>query len=188
MNPQEHEHPGQASDAAVLDEARRRLQAAPLRVPVAVIGPRQATPAQYAAAQALGRGLARLGVPLICGGRAGVMEAACRGAAEAGGLSIGVLPDTDPGPANPYATLVLATGIGEARNAIIARAALCIVAVGDNFGTLSEVALGRQFGKLVIGLEGAARVDGVVQVESPEAALAEVARCVLASGPGGDTA
>jgi uncharacterized protein (TIGR00725 family) len=179
---------GTGDDATLLAEVRRRLQAVPLRVPVAVIGPRQATPAQYAAALALGRGLAELGLPLICGGRAGVMEAACRGAAEGGGLSIGVLPDTDPGPANPYATLVLATGIGEARNAIIARAALCIVAVGDNFGTLSEVALGRQFGKRVIGLEGAARVDGVVHVDSAAAALAEVARCVLALEQGGTTA
>ena len=62
---------------------------------------------------------------------------------------------------------------------MIARAALCMVAIGDNFGTLSEVALARQFGKTVIGLEGAARVDGVVQVDSVDAALAQVARCVL---------
>lgn len=75
--------------------------------------------------------------------------------------------------------LVLATGIGEARNAIIARAALCLVAIGDNFGTLSEVALGRQFGKLVIGLEGAAAVPGVVHVENVAAALEQVARCAL---------
>jgi uncharacterized protein (TIGR00725 family) len=168
----------------LIAEVARRQRAAPQRVPVGVIGPRQASAVQCAAAQAIGRGIAEMGLALICGGRGGVMEAACKGAAEAGGVAIGVLPDAEPAPANPYATVVLATGIGEARNAVIARAALCLVAIGDNFGTLSEVALGRQFGKRVIGLEGAAQVDGVVQVATADAALEEVARWVLAvSGP-----
>lgn len=165
----------------LIAEVSRRQRTAPLRVPVGVIGPRQATAAQYAAAQAVGRGIAQMGLALICGGRGGVMEAACQGAAEAGGTAIGVLPDNDPTSANPYATVVLATGIGEARNAVIARAALCLVAIGDNFGTLSEVALGRQFGKLVIGLEGAARVEGVVQMATAAEALEQIARCVLAT-------
>jgi uncharacterized protein (TIGR00725 family) len=160
----------------------RRQREAPLRVPVGVIGPRHATPAQVEAARAVGRGLAEMGLAVICGGRSGVMEGACRGAKEGGGTSIAVLPDADPAEANPHATLVLATGIGEARNAVIARAALCLVAIGDNFGTLSEVALGRNFGKTVIGLEGAAQVDGVVHVATPAEALREVARCVLAAG------
>jgi uncharacterized protein (TIGR00725 family) len=157
----------------------RRQRDAPLRVPVGVIGPRQATSAQVEAARSVGRGLAEMGLAVICGGRGGVMEGACRGAKEGGGTSIAVLPDTDPAEANPHATLVLATGIGEARNAVIARAALCLVAIGDNFGTLSEVALGRNFGKTVVGLEGAARVDGVVHVATPAEALREVARCAL---------
>lgn len=165
----------------LIAEVARRQRTAPLRVPVGVIGPRQATPAQYAAAQAVGRGIAEMGLALVCGGRAGVMEGACRGASEAGGVAIALLPDTDPAAANPYASVVLATGIGEARNAVIARASLCLVAIGDNFGTLSEVALGRQFGKLVIGLEGAAQVDGVAQMATPAEALVQVARCVLAT-------
>jgi len=97
-----------------------------------------------------------------------------------------VLPDTEPQAANPYATVVIASGIGEARNAVIARAALCLVAIGDNFGTLSEVALGRQFGKLVVGLEGAAQVDGVVQVDSAAAALELVARWRAGGALSGD--
>ena len=84
------------------------------------------------------------------------MEAVCRGVASAGGVAIGLLPEADPALANAYAGIVIATGIGEARNALIARAASCLVAIGDSYGTLSEVALGRQFGKRVIGLEGAA--------------------------------
>ena len=76
-------------------------------------------------------------------------------------------------------SVALATGIGEARNALIARAAFCLVAIGDSFGTLSEVALGRQFGKLVIGLEGAARVDGVQHVATAREAVTLVANAVL---------
>ncbi len=125
--------------------------------------------------------LALMGFVVMCGGRHGVMEAVCRGAAMAGGSTIGILPDADPSFANPYVSTVIATGIGEARNALIARAAFCLVAVGDSFGTLSEVALGRQFGKLVIGLEGAARVDGVVHVEEVAAALDRVAHAALAT-------
>ncbi|MFO1267790.1 MAG: lysine decarboxylase [Rubrivivax sp.] len=171
--------------AELIEEvARRQRGQLRLRMPVGVIGPRNAAPAQVDAARAVGRGIARMGLALVCGGRAGVMEGACQGAAEAGGIAIGVLPDIDAAAANAHATVVLATGIGEARNAVIARAALCLVAIGDNFGTLSEVALGRQFGKLVIGLEGAAQVEGVVQVATPEEALEQVARCALGAPAG----
>ena len=121
----------------------------PLRIPIGVIGPREAKPAQLAAALRVG------------------------------GVSIGLLPDADAAHANPFVSVALATGIGEARNALIARASLCLVAVGDSLGTLSEVALGRHFGKLVIGLEGAAQVDGVVHVESPQAAVELVAGVAL---------
>ena len=151
----------------------------PLRVPVGVIGPRDATPAQLDAAREVGEGIARCGLALICGGRQGVMEAMCEGAAAAGGISIGLLPDADPALANPHVGVAIATGIGEARNALIARAALCLVAIGDSYGTLSEVALGRQFGKRVIGMAGAARVDGVVHVDTAREALEHVARVAL---------
>jgi uncharacterized protein (TIGR00725 family) len=163
-----------------LTAAAQRQREAPIRMPVAVVGPRTASVAQCAAAQAVGHGIAQMGLSLICGGRAGVMEAACRGAAEAGGVSIGLLPDADTATGNPYATVLLASGLGDARNAVIARAALCLVAIGHNFGTLSEIALARQHGKLVIGLEGAAQVDGVLHLDSPAAALEAIARCVLA--------
>jgi len=152
---------------------------APVRVPVGVIGPREAPQAQLSAAEQVGGGLAKMGLVVICGGRQGIMEAACRGAEQAGGLSIGLLPEADPSFANPHVGVVIATGIGEARNALIARASLCLVVIGDSYGTLSEVALGRQFGKKVIGLEGAAKVDGVIHVDSVDQALAEVARVVL---------
>lgn len=107
------------------------------------------------------------------------MQAACEGVARSGGISIGLLPEPDADNANPYVTVAIATGIGEARNALIARAALCLVAIGDSFGTLSEVALGRQFGKVVIGLAGAARVDGVMHVQNAREAVGIAAEVAL---------
>jgi uncharacterized protein (TIGR00725 family) len=107
------------------------------------------------------------------------MEAVCRGAAARGGVTVGLLPETDPSQANPFVTVPLATGIGEARNALVARCAFCLVAIGDSYGTLSEVALGLQFEKRVFGLAGAARVDGVRHLASAEAAVEAVAHLVL---------
>jgi len=157
----------------------QKESASPLRVPIGVIGPREASSAQMTAALRVGELLADCGFMVICGGRHGVMQSVCEGVARVGGVSIGLLPDTDPALANPFVTVALATGIGEARNALVARASFCLIAIGDSFGTLSEVALGRQFGKVVIGLEGAARVDGVLHVATPEAAVQRVAATVL---------
>jgi uncharacterized protein (TIGR00725 family) len=161
----------------------QRESAHPLRIPIGVIGPREATATQLALAEETGRGLAQMGLTVMCGGRHGVMEAVCRGAAAAGGITLGLLPDADPALANPHVSIIVATGIGEARNALIARAAFCLVAIGDSFGTLSEVALGRQFGKAVIGLAGAAQVAGVIQVDDAASALAQVAMIVLGCAP-----
>ena len=149
------------------------------RVPVGVIGPRDIDPVRYALAEGLGAALAGLRLPVLCGGRGGVMEAVCKGVASAGGVAIGLLPEGDPALANAYAGIVIATGIGEARNALIARAAACLVAIGDSYGTLSEVALGRQFGKRVIGLAGAADVVGVEHVDDVETAVQRVAEAML---------
>ncbi|MGE0803778.1 MAG: lysine decarboxylase [Lautropia sp.] len=166
-----------------LADAVRWLQTAsdhPLRVPIGVIGPRDADPEQLAAAHAIGLGLGTMRLAVVCGGRHGVMQSVAEGVAAAGGVSIGLLPDATPDSANPSLTYVIATGLGEARNAIIARSAFCLVAIGDSFGTLSEVALGRQFGKAVFGLAGAARVEGVVHCADTRLALAAVAAKVLA--------
>jgi len=150
-----------------------------LRTPVGVIGPRDADAEQLAIAEAIGAGLGRMGLALVCGGRQGIMEAVCRGSAAQGGLSIGLLPETEPDFANAYVTVPIATGIGEARNALVARAALCLVVIGDSYGTLSEVALGLQFGKRVFGLAGAAQVKGVRACSSTDEALDAVARVAL---------
>jgi uncharacterized protein (TIGR00725 family) len=181
--------PAPGSPVSVLAAATWLQRRSPHRVrqPVGVIGPRDTGAAQLAAAEAVGRGLAEMGLSVVCGGRQGVMEAVCRGVANASGISIGLLPEPDASLANSFVTIPLATGIGEARNALVARAAFCLIAIGDSYGTLSEVALGLQFGKTVIGLEGAAAVAGVRHLDSAAAAITAVARLVLALPTEGGT-
>jgi uncharacterized protein (TIGR00725 family) len=157
----------------------QRRSGTPLRVPIGVIGPRDAAPRQLAIARRIGAGLATMGLSVVCGGRQGVMEAVARGVSDIGGVCIGLLPDPTPEPANPYLTHVIATGLGEARNALIARASFCLVAIGDSYGTLSEVALGLQFGKRVFGLEGAARLPAVEHRPDAGSALEAIALHVL---------
>ena len=113
---------------------------------VAVIGGGQASEEEREVARALGAHLARAGAVVLCGGHGGVMEAAARGAAEEGGVTVGILPGLDDRDANPWITLPLATGMGEARNVLIARGAEAVVAVGGEWGTLSEIALARKLG------------------------------------------
>jgi uncharacterized protein (TIGR00725 family) len=158
----------------------QRESGAWLRVPIGVIGPSQATDAQLSAALKVGELLGDCRLTVICGGRQGVMQAVCEGVARVGGLALGLLPETDSSNANPFVGVAIATGIGEARNALIARASFCLIAIGDSFGTLSEVALARQFGKLVIGLEGAADVEGVQHVGSAREAVERTAEAILA--------
>jgi len=148
-------------------------------VPVAVIGPRQATADELLQAEAVGEGLARSGLVLLCGGKGGAMAAACRGARRAGGLTLGLLPDEEWQGANEDVTIPIATGIGPARNAILARAAVALIAVGGSYGTLSEMALGMQFNRLVLALGEAPEVAGVARCASPEAALDRVAQHLL---------
>ncbi len=103
-------------------------------------------------AETVGRVLALGGATLVCGGRGGVMEAACRGARSAGGLTVGILPGDDASAANPFVDVVIATGLGEARNAIVARAARAVVAIGGRYGTLSEIAFALKRGLPVVGI------------------------------------
>ena len=108
---------------------------------------------------------------MVCGGLGGTMEAACRGARSAGGTTIGILPGLDRADANPYVEVAVPTGLGEARNALVVRAADAVIAVGGGYGTLSEIALALKAGKRVVGL-GTWQIEGVVAVEDAEAAVA----------------
>jgi uncharacterized protein (TIGR00725 family) len=102
------------------------------------------------------------------------MQAASRGAAQAGGLVIGILPTSDWSSANEFVSVPVATGIGEARNAIIASACFALVAVGGGHGTLSEIALGLKMGRLVITMPDANRVEGALECETVEQAVAAI--------------
>jgi uncharacterized protein (TIGR00725 family) len=135
---------------------------------VAVIGPGDEP---TVAAAEVGRLLAEGGATLVCGGRGGAMEAACRGAKEADGLTIGILPGSDRSEANPFVDVVLPTGLGEARNALVVGAADVVIAIGGGYGTLSEIALALKAGTRVIGI-GTWEIEGVVAAEGPEAAVA----------------
>lgn len=119
---------------------------------ISVIGAGQASEDEAAAAEEIGRLLAEAGAVLVCGGLGGVMDAAARGCEAAGGTSVGVLPGDDRTMSSPHLTVRIATGLGEARNAIVARAADAVIAVGGEFGTLSEIALALKMGKPVVGL------------------------------------
>ena len=138
---------------------------------MAVVGPGDAGPEILAAAESVGRELAQRGVVVVCGGLGGAMEAACRGAKEAGGTTVGLLPGADRGQANPYVDVAVATGLGEARNALVARTADALVAVGGGYGTLSEIALALRAGKRVVGL-GSWEILGMENAESPADAAA----------------
>lgn len=161
----------------------QRRSGTPCRVPVGVIGAREARLDQLAIAEDFGRRLAELGLTVLCGGRQGIMEAVCRGVAAAGGLSIGILPDGDATTANPHVTVPIATGLGIARNAIVARAALCLVAIGGGYGTISEVALGLQFEKAVFTLLDGPQMVGTHLCSTVEQAMDGVSRVVLGLVP-----
>ena len=136
-----------------------------------MVGPGDASAEEAAAAEEVGRLLGERRALLVCGGLGGVMEAACRGASSAGGLTVGILPGADRGAANPHVEVALATGLGEARNALVVRAADALIAVGGAYGTLSEIALALKAGKRVIGI-GTWEIEGVQDAAGPEAAVA----------------
>ena len=129
-----------------------------------------ASPQQTDAAEAVGRALAEAGAVVICGGLGGVMEAACRGAKEAGGTTVGILPGHDRSAANPYVDVAIATGFGEARNALVVRAADALIAVGGEYGTLSEIALAVKAGKPVVGL-GSWDLDAMTRADDAATAV-----------------
>jgi uncharacterized protein (TIGR00725 family) len=148
-------------------------------VPVGVIGPRDATARQLAVAEQLGQRLGALSIPLLNGGKNGVMEAVSKGCAEAGGLVLGFVPDDDWTAANDYVTVPIATGLGKARNVLIAQASLALIAVGGGYGTLSEIAFGLHFDKPVFTLEGAPAVEGACPKASVEDVIDDLILVIL---------
>lgn len=142
----------------------------------AVAGAAEATDAEVEAAYATGALIARHGGVLVCGGLGGVMEAACRGAREHGGLAVGIISGTGDG--NPYLDIVIRTGLGHARNVLVAQSGDAMIAIGGSHGTLSEIAIALKTGCPVFGISSW-DIEGVVKCTTPAEA---VDRAIRAAG------
>ena len=136
-------------------------------------------------AESVGREIAGAGATLVCGGLGGVMLAAARGAQEGGGRTVGILPGTSRGDANPYIDIAIPTGLGEARNVLVVRAADAVVAVGGEYGTLSEIGLALKLSRPVIGintweLRRSNQIDAGIHVVADAAAAVAAAMAAAA--------
>ncbi|MCK9579795.1 MAG: TIGR00725 family protein [Methanoregula sp.] len=134
---------------------------------IAVIGAAEATAEEYATARGVGQLIAGHAT-LICGGMGGVMEAACMGAQERGGRTVGILPDTGNG--NPYLDVIIRAGLGQARNVLVVQSAEAVIAIGGRYGTLSEIAIALNQHKPVFGLN-TWDIDGVIACAGPDEAV-----------------
>lgn len=157
---------------------------------ISVIGAGTCDPATEEAAVEVGRLIARAGATLVCGGMGGVMEASCRGALDEGGVTIGILPGTDRSEGNPYLQYVLCAGIGHARNLAVVASGDAVIAVGGEFGTLSEIGLARKAGRPVVLLGSweisrhGAPAEGTHNAETPRGAVDLALKLATTSGRG----
>ena len=119
---------------------------------ISIVGEAGATPEIAALAEEVGAELGRRGITLVCGGGRGVMEAVCRGAKSEGGTTVGILPSSDPAAANRWVDISIPTGLGQARNVIIARSGMAVIAIGGRYGTLTEIGHALKAGIPVVGL------------------------------------
>jgi len=174
------------SPASQADDGSSR----PLRL--AVAGGGQCDAATREVAFETGREIARVGAVLLCGGGQGVMEAAARGAKSERGLTIGILPGTGPAdsPANPSIEIPLFTGMGQARNVVLVLSADAVIAVGGEWGTLSEIAIAMKHGRPVVLLDSwrlghpsTADAAMPVRADSPRQAVALAVELATPGGP-----
>lgn len=138
---------------------------------IGVIGTGAEEPEPIRMAEEVGRALAGAGAILVCGGLGGVMAASARGAKAVGGTTVALLPGDSRSEADPHMDVVVATGMGEMRNALIARACDGVIAVGGGYGTLSEIGFALKIGKPVVGLGTWDGIDGIVQTDDPSEAV-----------------
>lgn len=140
-------------------------------IQIGVLGASSCGPEIEEMAYEVGKEIARQGAVLLCGGLGGVMEAAARGAKDAGGLTVGILPGASASEANPHIDLRIVTDMGHARNVVLVRSADAVIAVAGGFGTLSEIAIARKIGVPCIGLHTWNLDLGVVEADEPGQAV-----------------
>jgi uncharacterized protein (TIGR00725 family) len=138
---------------------------------IGVIGAGACTDEVARLAGEVGEGIAKAGAVLVCGGMGGVMEAACKGAKRQNGVTVGILPGTDKGQANPFVDYPIATGLGEGRNLLVVRNSDAVIALPGEFGTLSEIAFSLRLGKPVVGLSTWQVSDKIIQAKNPAEAV-----------------
>ena len=138
-----------------------------------MVGASECSPPVAELAAAVGRAVAAAGAVLVCGGLGGVMQAAARGAREAGGLTVGILPGPNHQDANPFVDITIVTDLGHARNAVVVRSSHAVIALAGEYGTLSEVALGLKMGIPVVGLQAWTDLEGVIPATAPEEAVTQ---------------
>jgi uncharacterized protein (TIGR00725 family) len=148
---------------------------------IGVIGAGECPEEVQVLAEKVGSEIAKRGAVLVCGGLDGVMRAAARGAKMGGGLTLGILPGVDRRAANEFIDVVVPSGFGEARNALVVRASDAIVAIGGGYGTLSEIALSLKVKVPVVGLGTWEVSEEIVSAQDPKQAVAEAVR--LVDGP-----
>jgi hypothetical protein len=145
---------------------------------IGVIGGRNCDEKTAGFAFQVGYGIGKRGFGLICGGHGGVMEHACRGCKESGGITVGILPQETTEYGNAYLDIIIPTGIGIARNLIIVRSALGLIAISGQYGTLSEIAFALELEKPVVGLHTWDISDKIVKVFSPEEAVDTIMKLI----------
>uniref|UniRef100_A0A7V5XH50 TIGR00725 family protein n=1 Tax=Thermodesulfobacterium geofontis TaxID=1295609 RepID=A0A7V5XH50_9BACT len=141
---------------------------------IGIIGTGIADKEIYESAYKVGKLLAEKGAIIYTGGLGGVMEAASKGAFEAGGITVGILPGHKAEDANPYVKILVLTDMGHARNVILIRSVEIVVAIAGGYGTLSEIALALKMWKPVIGFKTWENIPGVHYVSSAEEVLSKI--------------
>ena len=138
---------------------------------IGVIGAANASEKEKRTSEEVGVLIAGRKCLLLCGGMGGVMEAACQGAKSAGGTTIGILPGPESSSANRFIDIPIVTGMGEARNVVVAKSSHCIIAIGGSFGTLSEISFALKSGIPVIGLDTWDVSEEIIKCKTPEEAV-----------------
>ncbi len=142
-----------------------------MKIIIGVIGTSQATNEELKIAEEVGKEIAKNNGILVCGGEGGVMEAACKGAKSANGLTIGIIPGFSARDANPYVDVPVITGMSHARNIIVVRTSNAIIAIGGSYGTLSEIAYALGLGVPIIGLNTWEVSSDIISASTPKEAV-----------------